>query len=85
MDNAFSNKVILTVAPISHSNKQLSVGCRNPTRAEDVAAEVINRARAGASMVHLHVRDETGEQTFDLDVFRKTLDLFTAKTNAELV
>jgi len=32
-------------------------------------------------MVHLHVRDETGAQTFDLDIFRKTLDLFTAKTD----
>jgi 3-keto-5-aminohexanoate cleavage enzyme len=32
-------------------------------------------------MVHLHVRDLTGEQTFELDVFRKTLDAFTAKTD----
>jgi uncharacterized protein (DUF849 family) len=28
-------------------------------------------ARAGAGMVHLHVRDETGEQTDDLSIFRK--------------
>ena len=32
-------------------------------------------------MVHLHTRDENGEQTFDLSVFSKTLDLISAKTD----
>jgi 3-keto-5-aminohexanoate cleavage enzyme len=75
------NKVIICVAPVSHTGKAVPPGCRNPLTAEEVAAEVADCAAAGAGMVHLHVRDEAGAQTFKLDVFRNTLDLFTARTD----
>lgn len=76
-----NRKVIISIAPVSHPGKPVPGECRNPVRAADIAEEVINCASAGASMVHLHVRDENGQQTFDLEVFRKTLDLFTVKTD----
>jgi 3-keto-5-aminohexanoate cleavage enzyme len=46
----------------------------NPLTPEDVAREVIDCTRAGASMVHLHVRDSRGEQTENISDFAKTLD-----------
>ena len=47
----------------------------NPLTPEEVAGEVVDCARAGASMVHLHVRDSQGEQTEDITDFSRTLDL----------
>jgi 3-keto-5-aminohexanoate cleavage enzyme len=74
-------KVIITVAPVCHVGKKIPSGSKNPLSPKEIADDVVNCARAGAGMVHLHVRDETGEQTFDLDVFKKTLDSITAKSD----
>jgi 3-keto-5-aminohexanoate cleavage enzyme len=76
-----SKKVIITVAPVSHPGKPVPAGCKNPLTPEEISNDVVNCAKAGAAMVHLHVRDLTGEQTFNLDVFRKTLDVFSAKSD----
>jgi len=65
-------KIIVAVAPVGREIKPPSV---NPLTSEEVAAEVIACTRAGASMVHLHVRDRKGEQTEDLKDFSATLDL----------
>jgi 3-keto-5-aminohexanoate cleavage enzyme len=56
-------------------------GCRNPESAQDIAREVVDCARAGAAMVHLHVRDEHGVQTAQMDVFARTLDLIRAESD----
>ena len=76
-----SKKVIITVAPVCHTEKPVPEGCRNPLTPEAVANEIISCARAGASMVHLHTRDDRGLQTSDLKHFSKTLDLFSAETD----
>ena len=68
-------KVIIAVAPVSHPGKPLPEQCANPLTPEQVAQETVACARAGAGMVHLHVRDEKGEQTGDLTHFSQTLDL----------
>jgi 3-keto-5-aminohexanoate cleavage enzyme len=65
-------KIIVAVAPVG---KEISPSSNNPQSPEAVAREVIDCARAGAGMVHLHVRDEKGEQTGELKDFSKTLDL----------
>jgi 3-keto-5-aminohexanoate cleavage enzyme len=67
-----SRKIIVAVAPVGREIKPPSV---NPLTPQDVASEVIACAQAGASMVHLHVRDSKGNQTEDISVFSKTLDL----------
>ncbi|MDX2499253.1 MAG: 3-keto-5-aminohexanoate cleavage protein [Deltaproteobacteria bacterium] len=67
-----TGKIIVALAPVGREVKPPSV---NPLTAEAVAREVNECARAGASMVHLHVRDSQGEQTEDITVFSKTLDL----------
>jgi 3-keto-5-aminohexanoate cleavage enzyme len=67
-----SRKIIVAVAPVGKEIKPPSV---NPHTAEEVAHEVIACSRAGASFVHLHVRDDKGNQTDDLTQFSRTLDI----------
>ncbi len=74
-------KIIITVAPVCHVGKTIPVVCKNPLSPDEIAEDVINCTQAGAGMVHLHVRDETGEQTFDLSVFRKTLDRISSRSD----
>ncbi len=74
-------KIIITVAPVCHVGKIIPHECKNPLSPDEIAEDVVNCTHAGAGMVHLHVRDETGEQTFDLNVFRKTLDRITSKSD----
>jgi len=76
-----SRKVIVAVAPVKHPGSEMPPGCRNPESAEDIAKEVVACAKAGAAMVHLHVRDEHGVQTADMDVFARTLDLIRAESD----
>lgn len=72
MNNEKSRKIIVAVAPVGKGINPPSV---NPLSPENVAKEVIDCAKAGAAMVHLHVRDEAGNLTEDITKFSKTLDL----------
>ena len=72
MKNQKPPKIIVAVAPTGKKTAPPSV---NPLKPEDVARQVIDCERAGASMVHMHVRDKKGEQTEDLTDFSTTLDL----------
>lgn len=74
-------KVIITVAPVCHPGKVIPQGSKNPLTPHEIAADVTNCVKAGAAMVHLHVRDITGEQTFDLEVFSQTLDLIREQSD----
>ncbi|MHC4167228.1 MAG: beta-keto acid cleavage family enzyme [Planctomycetota bacterium] len=76
-----SRKVIIAVAPVKHPGSEMPPSCRNPESAQDIAREVVDCARAGAAMVHLHVRDEHGVQTARMDVFGRTLDLIRAESD----
>jgi 3-keto-5-aminohexanoate cleavage enzyme len=67
-----SRKIIISVAPVGRDIRPPSI---NPLTPEAVAEEVAACSRAGAAMVHLHVRDRLGVQTADLTDFSKTLDL----------
>ena len=72
MEPIKNRKIIVAVAPVGKDIKPPSI---NPLTPEDVAREVIDCTRAGASFVHLHVRDDKGNQTEDLTQFSRTLDL----------
>jgi 3-keto-5-aminohexanoate cleavage enzyme len=63
-------KIILAVAPVSLT---VPKGACGPVSPDAVAKEAVRCALAGASIVHLHVRDEAGEQTGDLRCFDRTL------------
>jgi 3-keto-5-aminohexanoate cleavage enzyme len=64
-------KIIIAVAPVGRSVEPPAI---NPLTPRQVADEVIRCTRAGASMVHLHVRDAKGVQTEDLSAYSETLD-----------
>jgi len=68
-------KIIIAVAPVKNPGTPLPKHCINPITPEQVADQTITCARAGACMVHLHVRDENGNQTGDLTHFSRTIDL----------
>lgn len=65
-------RIIVAVAPVALAPEPR---IKNPLSPEEVSQEVIACARAGAGMVHLHVRDEEGRPTEDLTGFTRTLDL----------
>lgn len=70
--------IILGVAPVSHN---LPKECRCGISAETVSQDVIACAAQGASVVHLHVRDQLGQQTDDLTEYDKTLRLIRKSTD----
>ncbi|MFB6173148.1 MAG: 3-keto-5-aminohexanoate cleavage protein [Halobacteriales archaeon] len=54
-----------------------------PITPGEIAEEAIAAAEAGASIVHIHVRDpETGEPTSDLDLFRTVAERIHAECDA---
>jgi len=53
-----------------------------PVTPEEIAAECIAAGEAGASIVHVHVRDpETGEPVTDLDLFRAVAERVHAESD----
>lgn len=46
-----------------------------PETPEDIAAGAKGAYAAGAAVIHVHLRDEQGDFTTDLDVARRTVEL----------
>ena len=67
-----NRKIIIAVAPVG---RDIPPPSNNPLTPKAIADEVIACHQSGASMVHLHVRDDLGNQTADLHHFSSTLDL----------
>jgi 3-keto-5-aminohexanoate cleavage enzyme len=65
-------KIVVAVAPVGKDDPPVE---GNPITPGEVAQTVVECSKAGASMVHLHVRDKTGQQTADLESFSRTVDL----------
>lgn len=74
-------RVIVAVAPVAHAGTWLPAGCVNPVTPESIADEVRRCVDAGASVVHLHVRDRAGAIVADNRVFAETLDRIFATTD----
>jgi 3-keto-5-aminohexanoate cleavage enzyme len=77
----YPKKILITVAPVAHKGKSMPPESRNPLSPEEIAADVIGCAKAGAAMVHLHVRNPEGEQVQDLTYFSQTIDLIRKETD----
>jgi 3-keto-5-aminohexanoate cleavage enzyme len=71
MKTPTSRKIIIAVAPVGRIVQPPAI---NPLTPKQVADEVIRCAQAGASMVHLHVRNAKGIQTEDVSAYSETLD-----------
>ncbi len=74
-----NKKIIIAVAPTGGWGK----GDNNPVHPDDIAADVINCAKAGAAVVHMHARDEEGELTTDLTAFNKAVQ--TIKNSCDII
>jgi 3-keto-5-aminohexanoate cleavage enzyme len=81
MNVEMKRKIVIAIAPVKDPDTPLPKQCLNPLTPEQVADQTINCAEAGASLVHLHVRDEKGKQTADLTHFSKTLDLIRRESD----
>jgi 3-keto-5-aminohexanoate cleavage enzyme len=73
-----ARKIIVAVAPVGRTIEPPAI---NPLTPRQVAGEVVRCSRAGASMVHLHVRDAKGAQTEDLASYARTLDLIRRESD----
>lgn len=73
-----SRKILIAIAPVG---TDIPEGIQNPLSPEQVAAETIACAKAGAGMVHLHVRDVEGNQIADTTEFSRTLDIIREKSD----
>ena len=61
------DKVLISVAPVAATDKEIVP--------EKIARDVLACCKAGASMVHLHVRDAQGNLTTDMSLLEETLRL----------
>ena len=77
----YPEKIILSVAPVAHVGTKLPPEVKNPLTPEEVARDVLGCAKAGASMVHLHVRNLKGDQIQDLSYFSQTIDLIRKESD----
>ena len=71
-------KIIIVVAPVSPNPFE---GINILLNSENIAMDVISCYQAGASVVHLHVRDMKEETTIDLTTFSRTIDLIKDKSD----
>lgn len=59
-----------------------------PTTPEEIAADAIACAKAGAAIIHFHVRDDEGKNTMDTERFVKVISLVReecARANVDIV
>jgi uncharacterized protein (DUF849 family) len=75
-------KAIITCA-VTGSIHTPSMSPYLPYTVEDIAAQAIEAAEAGAAIIHLHVRDPSdGRPSADGTLFRKCIELIRFKTDA---
>ncbi len=75
-----SFKIAITVAITGAETTREK--CPNlPITPEEIAEETYKSYLQGASIVHLHVRNEDGTPTQDVEVFKKTIELIRKKCN----
>lgn len=79
-----SNKVILTVATTSAWPKKENTPYV-PITPTEIAEEVYACWKAGASMAHIHVRDDEANASMDYDKFEETVNLICARKDCDIV
>ena len=70
-----NKRIVLALAPTGGWGREH----KNPLEPEDIAVQVIDCVKEGASLVHLHSRNSKGELTSDLSNFSRTVELITAE------
>ena len=78
--NTYKDKGMLTVAPTGSSTSREKCPTRPMTPLE-IAEETYACWQAGASVVHLHVRDDAGRASMDYEKFRQSVELIRERCN----
>lgn len=75
---SLDDKVILTVACTgAWPTKEITPYI--PLTPQDEADEIVRCCEAGASIAHIHVRDDEGKASMDFDKFRQTVELVRSR------
>jgi len=72
------NKMIITCA-VTGAETTKEHNPNLPVSPQEIALSTYEAYKAGASIVHVHVRDKDGNPTQDLEVFKEAIDLIRAK------
>ena len=81
MDN--TDKVILTVACTGAWPKKSDTPYV-PLTPQEEADDIVRCWEAGASIAHIHVRDDAGNPSMNLDKFAQTVDLVRSRCDIVL-
>jgi 3-keto-5-aminohexanoate cleavage enzyme len=80
----YANPLIITVAP-NGAYKQTSDHPAVPISCASIAATAKTCLDAGASMLHLHIRDNQGRHSLDVQTYRDTLAAVRAAVGGNMV
>ena len=83
-DNAVEGSTILALAP-NGAYKQKSDHPALPLSMDEIVQTAVSAQLAGASLLHLHIRDESGLHSLDPDTYRRTIDAITDLTGDNLI
>ncbi|MFV0441590.1 MAG: 3-keto-5-aminohexanoate cleavage protein [Lachnospirales bacterium] len=81
---SLENKVIITAA-LTGAMTPKDMNPHIPLTPEEIAADAYKAWKAGAAVVHLHMRDDEGLGTMDKEKFKKTIDLIKAYEDCDVV
>ncbi|SMC81842.1 3-keto-5-aminohexanoate cleavage protein [Papillibacter cinnamivorans] len=84
MSTGLENKVIITAA-LTGAVTPKSISPNTPITPEEIAEDAYKCWKAGAAIVHLHMRTDDGIGTMDKERFKKTVSLIRAKTDCDIV
>lgn len=81
--NYRKEKLIITAAVLGNvPTKEMNPD--TPVTTDEIVADIIKCRQAGASVAHIHVRDENGEPTSDRKLFKEILDKLEEK-NCDII
>lgn len=73
-------KAVITCA-VTGAETTIADNPNLPVTPKAIALSACEAYNAGASILHLHVRDKTGQPTQDVNIFRETIDLIRERCN----
>lgn len=78
------NKVIISAA-LTGAMTPKNINPHIPTTPQEIADDAYACWKAGAAVVHLHMRDENGAGTMNKELFKETIDLIKQKPDCDIV
>lgn len=78
MKTTMENKTIITAA-LTGAVTPKDINPHIPLTPEEIAEDAVKCWKAGAAVVHIHMRDENGDGTMDKNRFQKTAELISSQ------